>query len=37
MAKNNKGSQGIDGITFEMIELAGVEQFFKKHTNRIAN
>lgn len=29
LAKHNKGAPGIDGVTFEMIELAGVEQFLE--------
>jgi len=29
LAKENKGAPGIDGITFEMIEKAGVEQFLE--------
>ncbi|XVN42016.1 MAG: group II intron reverse transcriptase/maturase [Candidatus Rickettsia vulgarisii] len=29
LAKHNKGAPGIDGVTFEMIESAGVEQFLE--------
>jgi RNA-directed DNA polymerase len=29
LAKQNKGAPGIDGITFEMIEAAGVRQFLE--------
>ena len=29
LAKQNKGAPGIDGVTFEMIETAGVEQFLE--------
>lgn len=29
MAKSNKGAPGIDGVTFEMIEASGVDQFLE--------
>lgn len=29
LAKENQGAPGIDGVTFEMIETAGVEQFLE--------
>ncbi len=29
LAKKNKGAPGVDGVTFEMIEIAGVEQFLE--------
>lgn len=29
LAKQNKGAPGIDGVTFEMIELEGVDQFLE--------
>lgn len=29
LAKQNKGAPGIDGVTFEMIETAGVKQFLE--------
>jgi len=29
LAKHNKGAPGIDGVTFEMIESSGVEQFLE--------
>jgi RNA-directed DNA polymerase len=30
LAKHNKGAPGIDGVTFEMIEANGVEQYLQE-------
>jgi len=37
LAKKNKGAPGIDGITFEMIEEAGVEQFLENIQKELKN
>ena len=36
-AKQNKGSPGVDGITFEMIEESGVEQFLENIQEELKN
>ena len=36
LARQNNGAPGIDGVTFEMIERSGVEQFPCRHTGGVA-
>ena len=36
-AKQNKGSPGVDGVTFEMIEESGVEQFLENIQEELKN
>ncbi len=37
LAKSNKGTSGIDGVTFEMIEAGGVECYLNEIHKELAN
>ena len=37
MAKENNGAPGLDGVTFEAIELAGVESFLEQIRDELVN